>query len=61
MTYNASTMKVELSRIEVCDLLIACLAAEHETGAKKWRSLHEKLKAQLEAFDESNGYGVFEQ
>ena len=60
MTYNERTMTVKLSRIEVCDLLLACSAAEEGTDAKKWSALHDKLLNQLEAFDSKNGYGVFE-
>ena len=60
MTYNQRTMTVKLERIDVCDLLLACTALEQETGAKKWDDLHNKLKATLEAFDEKNGFGVFE-
>lgn len=60
MTHNAKTMTVKLQRIDVCDLLLACTALEHETDAKKWGDLHDKLKSALEAFDENNGFGVFE-
>ena len=60
MMYNQRTMTVKLSRIEVCDLLLACTACEAETEAKKWGDLHEKLLKQLEAFDEKNGIGSIE-
>lgn len=60
MTYNERQMKVNLQRIDVCDLLIACTYCEQATGAKKWGELHDKLKAALEAFDEKNGYGAIE-
>lgn len=42
---------IELERIDICDLLIACIAAEQCSGAKKWMKLHEKLKAQLDRLD----------
>ena len=60
MTYNQRTMTVKLERIDVCDLLLACTALEQETDAKKWGDLHDKLKTALEAFDEKNGYGIYE-
>lgn len=60
MTYNQKTMTVKLSRIEVCDLLLACAACEAETEAKKWGELHEKILKQLDAFDKKNGIGTME-
>lgn len=60
MTYNQKTMTVKLERIDVCDLLLACTALKQETDAKKWGDLHDKLKTALEAFDEKNGYGIYE-
>lgn len=51
---NNFTMYLELTRIEVCDLLIACLSAEHAVtdGGTKWSQLHDKIKAQLHRLDE---------
>ena len=53
---NYKTMNVELNRIDVCDLLLACLAAKELANdeGSKWERLHDKLKAQLEAFDKEN-------
>ena len=53
MKNNYSTINLELIRIEVCDLLLACLAAKElsNDGGKKWMRLHQKLKDQLEKFD----------
>lgn len=52
---NYKDMEVTLKRIDVCDLLLACLAAEEASGTtekdSKWSRLHEKLKAQLHDFD----------
>lgn len=50
---NYTEAKIELKRIEVCDLLLACLAAKElsNDGGKKWDRLHDKLKAQLEELD----------
>lgn len=44
---------VELERIDICDLMIACLAAKECANDKgeKWDRLHEKLRSQLEALD----------
>lgn len=46
-----TTLKV--TRIEICDLLLACLAAKEQAtdGGKKWDVLHDKLKAQLDELD----------
>lgn len=54
MTYNQKTVKAELKRIEICDLLIACTMAEQETGAEKWFALHEKLNNILADFDDKH-------
>lgn len=56
MTRNARTTQVELSRIDICDLMMACTRigqALKEDGktANKWEKLHDKLKAQLDEFD----------
>lgn len=50
---NYADVKIELKRIEVCDLLLACLAAKElsNDGGKKWDRLHDKLKAQLKELD----------
>ena len=61
MTYNQKPMTVKLTRRDVCDLLLACTAIEIETDQQRWRDLHDKLTAQLDAFDEKNGFGIFEQ
>lgn len=44
---------VNVTRIEICDLLLACLAAKEmaNDGGKKWDRLHDKLKEQLEELD----------
>ena len=60
MSYNSRTVTVKMTRIELCDLLIATtsiaqgLEAEGHT-ANKWHTLHDKLREQLDAFDEKNG------
>ena len=51
---NQKTMNVELTRIEVCDLLLACTCLMSEKNGKKWFTLHEKLQKQLRAFDAEN-------
>ena len=61
MTYNQKTVTLKLKRIDVCDLMLACTAIAEETGANKWNELHDNLLAILDAFDEKNGIGVFEQ
>lgn len=49
---NEKTVNLKLRRIDVCDLLIACNAAQDESGAEKWKKLHDKLREMLEAWDE---------
>lgn len=61
MTPNQKSMTLKLTRIDVCDLLLACTTVADESGAEKWGKLHEKLLNQLDDFDEKNGIGVFEQ
>ena len=52
--YNAKTVTVKVTRSDLCDMLIACLAL-HDEG-DKWGKLHEKLADQLVQFDEKHGY-----
>lgn len=53
MMRNSLNVTVDVTRIELCDLLLACLAARDKAndGGKKWDRLHDKLKAQLDGFD----------
>lgn len=56
---NQRTVNIKLKRIDVCDLLIACLIAEAASKAdggtdcdsNKWSKLHTLLKEQLDNFD----------
>ena len=54
MTYNQKTVTMKLSRIELCDLLIACNTCADVSNADKWSKLHDKLKAILDEFDEKH-------
>lgn len=57
---NEMTVHVELTRLELCDLLIACLSAHEKSGAEKWITLHQKLQKQLNDFDsEIDAYRSF--
>lgn len=60
MMHNQKEMTITLKRIEVCDLLIACLSAQQSAndGGKKWEKLHEELKNQLRDFDEEEGWSL---
>lgn len=49
---NYKNCTIKITRIELCDLLLACWAAEEKSGAEKWAKLHDKLRAQLDAIDE---------
>ena len=55
---NEMTVNMELKRIDICNLLLACTAAKYNAndGGKKWDELHDKLKEILKEFDESKGY-----
>ena len=50
---NQFVTTIILRRIEICDLMLACLAAKDAAndGGKKWDELHEKLKWQLNYLD----------
>lgn len=55
---NDMTVNVEIKRIELCDLLLATLAAQKcaNDGGMKWMRLHDKLKNILDEFDKEQGY-----
>lgn len=44
---------IEVKRIDICDLMLACLAAQEAAndGGEKWQKLHDKLQAQLDELD----------
>lgn len=50
---NQFETTIRLRRIDICDLMLACLAAEQTAndGGKKWAELHDKLKKQLDELD----------
>lgn len=56
MDYNYKSVDLCLTRIDICDLLLACCAASERAndGGKKWDRLHEKLKDILNDFDKKN-------
>lgn len=51
LNYFETTLNV--TRIDICDLLLACLAARDSAndGGQKWINLHSKLQTQLEKLD----------
>lgn len=55
---NNSKINIELTRIEVCDLLLATFAAHQKTEgrAKKWMQLHDKIEKQLKETDKEHGW-----
>lgn len=55
---NNSKINIELTRIEVCDLLLATFAAHQNTEgrAKKWMKLHDKIEKQLKETDKEHGW-----
>lgn len=44
---------IEVTRIDICDLMLACLAAKEAANdeGKKWDRLHDLLKEQLNELD----------
>lgn len=52
------TVKANLKRIDICDLLIACRVVDEATDENntKWAELHDKLKAILDEFDAKQGF-----
>lgn len=49
---NQFETHLKLKRIDICDLMLACLAAkEMAHTAKKWDRLHDELKKQLAELD----------
>lgn len=49
--WNYTRMKLELNRIDVCDILLALTALTEADGAPKWAALHDKIAAQLVEHD----------
>lgn len=58
MMLNEMTVNMNLQRLDICDLMLACTAAKFNAndGGKKWEKLHDKLAEILKAFDETQGY-----
>ena len=50
---NYDEVSIKLYRIDICDLLLACIAAENAANDDgiKWKRLHDKLKKQLDKLD----------
>jgi hypothetical protein len=44
---------IEVKRIDICDLMLACLSAKKAANdeGKKWDRLHDLLKEQLDELD----------
>jgi hypothetical protein len=56
---NLQTVHLKLRRIDLCDLLMACLSVdeavkESEPNNTKWIELHDKLFDILKEFDEKH-------
>nr|DAH24690.1 MAG TPA: hypothetical protein [Caudoviricetes sp.] len=51
---NARPVNVKISRLDLCDLMLACTVLDTETDTEntKWEKLHDKLEAILNEFDE---------
>ena len=50
---NEFKTTLQVKRIDICDLMLACLAAKElaNDGGAKWDRLHDKLKRQLNELD----------
>lgn len=44
---------LNLTRSELCDLLLATTFVSQHSGAKKWKALHDEIKKQLDEQDKS--------
>ncbi len=61
---NEMKVTVEMKRLELCDLMLACsLAAglaekypEYPEKLNKWHKLHDSIKSIIDNFDHSQGY-----
>lgn len=51
MMTNEKQMMLNLTRGEACDLMLACTVAEMLGDGLKWKPLHDKVQAQILAFD----------
>lgn len=49
---NQRTVTIKLTRHEVLDLMMMC--AVHGDDGEKWGKLYDKLREQLESWDEKN-------
>lgn len=50
---NEFNTNLQVKRIDICDLMLACLAAKElaNDDGKKWDRLHDELKRQLNELD----------
>lgn len=50
---NGFKTTLQVKRIDICDLMLACLAAKERAndGGTKWDRLHDELKKQLDELD----------
>ena len=48
---NERTVTVRMKRLDLCDLMLACLALSQDSDTKRWEELHNKLKAIIKNFD----------
>ena len=56
MSYNERVINCKFTRIDLCDLLLACFAAKEcaNDGGQKWSSLHEKIDKMIDDCDEQH-------
>ena len=53
MTRNHAQVTITMTRIDLCNLIMACTFADHNTNedTKKWAELRKELKAELDSLD----------
>lgn len=53
-SYNGLTVGLKIKRADLCNLLIATTSLHIDTGAEKWKELHDVLRKALDDFDEKH-------
>lgn len=53
-TYNQKTVSLKLTRLELCDIELACTIAYLESGSEKWDVLHDKIANIIADFDDKH-------
>lgn len=57
VSLNDKTVKLEIDRNELCDILLACTSQYCISKDDRWMRIHEELKYALDLYDEQVRYG----